>query len=88
METHIHPDIEGVRANPATGEHITLVLVVDESRTSEILDYISGIPGVELTRSLDTGVLILDSLEEQVGEVVTLPGIRSASPDGEAEILQ
>lgn len=88
MEAHIHPDVEEVIADPTSGERMDLVLVVDESNISEILDCISEMSGVELSRSLNTGVLIMDILEEQVGEVITLPGIRSASPDGEAEILQ
>jgi len=32
MELHIHPTVEEVRANPSSGEHMTLVLVVDEKR--------------------------------------------------------
>ncbi|MFC5278658.1 hypothetical protein ACFPM1_07805 [Halorubrum rubrum] len=88
MVPHIHPDVEEVRANPTSGEHMTLVLVVDEEKSLEIVNRISETTGVELTRELDEGVLILNSLEEQVETVVALPGVRSVSPDGEAEILQ
>ena len=87
MVPHIHPDVEEVRANPTSGEHMTLVLVVDEERSLEVGRRISEIPGVEITRELDGGVLILNCLEEQVETVATLPGVRSVSPDGEAEIL-
>lgn len=88
MELHIHPTVEEVRANPSSGEHMTLVLVVDEKKAPEITNQISETPGIELTRTLDGGVLILNSLEEQIETIVTLPGVQSVSPDGEAEILQ